>query len=213
MLTGYNTDVEFAGKVYHVQTEDREGDDPIFESLVYHKGQILDSYRTHYANLVAKGYDQGALATVLESQHKRIMRWIKNGRYDPDVVKPFGEGIISDRSFDEVVLKFLNNEATQETPEIRVEAVGSIAPGWTGAVRATLRTDRLNRPMGGCPVRVELAYPGDEKMVPLAQGDTDAKGTFLAEITLPEAPSGSEIVVTADTNLGAAAGRLPLSSS
>ena len=137
MLTGYNTDVKFADKTYHVQTEDREGDDPIFESLVYVQGQILDAYRTRYANLVEKGFDQEALASVLEAQHNRVMRWIKNGRYDPEFVRPFGEGIISERSFDEVVLGFLGSGVPAALQTWIHENNSSVVPqGWDNEISA-----------------------------------------------------------------------------
>jgi hypothetical protein len=210
LLTGFNTDIPFNGKTYHVQTEDREGDDPIFESLVYARGQILDAYRTRYANLVAKGYDLKALAGVLESQHKRIIRWIKNGRYDPEAQHPFGEGIISDRSLDEVVLEFLQAEGAGETADLRVEEVSALAPGWTGAVRATLRTSKLSRPLAGCPVVVELLAAGKDSGARLAQGETDGQGMFLVEVTLPDARKGAEVRVTVATPLGTVEGRLPV---
>jgi len=213
LLTGFNTDIPFNGKTYHVQTEDREGDDPIFESLIYTQGQILDAYRTRYANLVAKGYDQKALAAILESQHKRMIRWIKNGRYDPEAQHPFGEGIISDRSLDEVVLEFLQDECAGETAHLRVEEVGALAPGWTGAVRATLRTSKLSRPLKGCPVLVELLVPGEDTGLRLAQGESDGQGVFLVEVTLPDAPAGSEVRITAATPLGTVESRLPLQAT
>ncbi len=211
MLTGFNTNIPFNGKTYHVQTEDREGDDPIFESLVYTQGQILDAYRTRYANLVAKGYDQKALAGVLESQHKRIIRWIKNGRYDPEAQHPFGEGIISDRSLDEVVLEFL--QGARETADLRLEEVGTLAPGWTGALRATLRTSKLSQPLGGCAVVVDLLAPGEDTGMRLAQGESDDQGVFLVEVTLPEVPPSFEVRVTATTPLGTVEGRLPLQTT
>jgi hypothetical protein len=212
LLTGFNTDIEFGGKIYHVQTEDREGDDPIFESLVYVQGQILDAYRTQYANLIDKGYDQASLASVLEAQHKRIIRWIKNGRYDPEAVHPFGEGIITDRSFDDLVLEFLKEEVGQEELEIRVEELGNLASGWTGALKVTLRSSRLNRPLAAAPVMIELERPSADKPVRLFHGLSDQKGVVLAEVTLPDAPQGSQVRVVVDTALGVAESRLPVSN-
>jgi len=43
VITGYNTDVEFDGVVYHVQTEDKGLDTPVILSLVYSGGAILAS--------------------------------------------------------------------------------------------------------------------------------------------------------------------------
>ena len=41
MITGFNTDVKFEDNVYHVQTEDRGLDNPMFESLIYIGGSIV----------------------------------------------------------------------------------------------------------------------------------------------------------------------------
>jgi hypothetical protein len=213
VLTGFNTDIPFNGKTYHVQTEDRVGDDPIFESLVYTEGQILDAYRTRYANLVEKGYDQEKLAAVLESQHKRIIRWIKNGRYDPEAQKPFGQGIISERSLDEVVLEFLQQETACEKADLQIEEVGALSPGWTGAVRIHLRSTKLSRPLGGCPVVVELVAAGEDTGVQLAQGETDEHGVLLLEVTVPDAGAGATVRTTASTPLGTVDAHLPLQIS
>ena len=62
MITGYNTDVEFDGVVYHVQTEDKGVETPIILSLVYSGGAILASKRSPYDDLVARGFDEDVLA-------------------------------------------------------------------------------------------------------------------------------------------------------
>ena len=46
MISGFNTDVEFGGVVYHVQTEDKGLKSRLFVSLVYDHGTILASKRT-----------------------------------------------------------------------------------------------------------------------------------------------------------------------
>lgn len=208
MITGFNTDVQFNGKVYHVQTEDRGRENPILETLVYVKGQILDSLRTPYGELPGAG-DERRLAAMLEAQHKRVIRSIKNGRYDPEGVKPFGHGIVTDRSLDEVVLEFIGAQAEGEKVEIQVEPLGELAPGWTGAVRVTLRTDLLGRAVPGCPVLIShepLEATG--KAVRLFQGRTDAKGSLLAEVTPPDTPG--ELRIVAQAPRGDAEARLPL---
>ena len=40
-ITGFNTDIEHDGVIYHVQTEDKGLDSPIILSLVYAGGTIL----------------------------------------------------------------------------------------------------------------------------------------------------------------------------
>jgi len=54
MLTGFNTDVEYDGVVYHVQTEDKGLRTPFILSLVYTGGEILASKRAPYEDFIAQ---------------------------------------------------------------------------------------------------------------------------------------------------------------
>lgn len=80
MLTGYNTDVEYDGVVYHVQTEDKGLDKPLILSLVYSGGEILASKRSPYDDLIQDGFNEEALSERLQRQHKLICAAIHAGR-------------------------------------------------------------------------------------------------------------------------------------
>ncbi|HEY0321011.1 MAG TPA: hypothetical protein VGC66_08675 [Pyrinomonadaceae bacterium] len=82
MITGFNTDVEHGGTVYHVQTEDKGLDSPLILSLVYVGGAILASKRSPYDDLIAKGFDEKELADRLNRQHKLICAAIRSGRIE-----------------------------------------------------------------------------------------------------------------------------------
>jgi len=82
VLTGFNTDVEFNGVVYHVQTEDKGLQTPFILSLVYTGGAILASKRSPYNDLIAGGFDEGVLAQRLSRQHKLICAAVHAGRID-----------------------------------------------------------------------------------------------------------------------------------
>ena len=51
MITGFNTDVDFDGRVFHVQTEDKGRENPTIESLVYSRGEIVAARNTRYEDL------------------------------------------------------------------------------------------------------------------------------------------------------------------
>lgn len=82
MITGFNTDVEHDGVVYHVQTEDKGLDSPLILSLVYSGGAILASKRSPYEDLIAAGFDEAALTQRLKRQHRLICAAINAGRID-----------------------------------------------------------------------------------------------------------------------------------
>jgi len=80
VITGFNTDIEHDGVVYHVQTEDKGLKTPMILSLVYVGGTILASKRTPYKDLVAKGFSDEVLSERLSRQHRLICAAIHAGR-------------------------------------------------------------------------------------------------------------------------------------
>lgn len=82
MITGFNTDIERDGVVYHVQTEDKGLDSPLILSLVYSGGEILASKRSRYEDLIAAGFDEKVLAERLKRQHRLICAAINAGRLE-----------------------------------------------------------------------------------------------------------------------------------
>jgi len=82
VITGFNTDVEHDGVIYHVQTEDKGLKSPLILSLVYVGGTILASKRTPYDDLIAAGFDEAKLAERLQRQHKLICAAIHTGRIE-----------------------------------------------------------------------------------------------------------------------------------
>src|SRR2546423_8849543 len=89
VITGYNTDVEYDGVIYHVQTEDKGLQTPIILSLVYIGGAILASKRAPYDDLLARGFDEQTLVERLRRQHKLICAAVHAGRIED--LKRMGE--------------------------------------------------------------------------------------------------------------------------
>lgn len=82
MITGFNTDIDFEGVTYHVQTEDKGLSRPVILSLVYNGGTILASKRASYDDLLENGFDEAALAERLQKQHRLICAAIQAGRIE-----------------------------------------------------------------------------------------------------------------------------------
>ena len=82
MITGFNTDIEYDGVTYHVQTEDKGLETPLILSLVYSGGTILASKRSPYDDLIAGGFNEKVLAERLQRQHKLICAAIRAGRIE-----------------------------------------------------------------------------------------------------------------------------------
>jgi len=91
VITGFNTDIEYEGVVYHVQTEDKGLDSPVILSLVYAGGAILASKRSPYEDLIREGFSDEALSERLKRQHRLICAAIYTGRLN-DLKKMSGRG-------------------------------------------------------------------------------------------------------------------------
>ncbi|HMO79455.1 MAG TPA: hypothetical protein PKD24_01560 [Pyrinomonadaceae bacterium] len=82
MITGFNTDIEYEGVTYHVQTEDKGLSKPMILSLVYNGGTILASRRSPYDDLLKGDFDEKLLEERLNRQHKLICAAIRAGRIE-----------------------------------------------------------------------------------------------------------------------------------
>jgi hypothetical protein len=92
VITGFNTDIEHDGVVYHVQTEDKGLETPLILSLVYVGGAILASKRAPYEDLIAQGFSDEVLSERLKRQHKLICAAIASGRIE-DLKKMAGRPV------------------------------------------------------------------------------------------------------------------------
>lgn len=82
MITGFNTDIEYEGVTYHVQTEDKGIKTPLILTLIYDRGTILASKRSPYDDLLIGGFDEKILSERLKKQHKLMCGAIRAGRLE-----------------------------------------------------------------------------------------------------------------------------------
>jgi hypothetical protein len=84
MLTGYNTDFKFQGKVYHCQTEDGGESSPFITSLLYFQGAILASRKTSYADILKADCLDEVVRELMMEQHKQMIRDLMQGKLNAD---------------------------------------------------------------------------------------------------------------------------------
>ena len=151
MITGFNTNVRYGGRVYHVQTEDSGRNNPHVISHLYHSGTILASERREYGDLLDSEELTGVVRRLMEGQHKAMLERLRRGEFDALIVerledpsaitgsaavaeplaegpeaeaperpaaaaaqedeRAFGEGIVSEKPLDEVILEYLVEKA------------------------------------------------------------------------------------------------------
>lgn len=85
MLIGYNNDVEYRGKEFHIQTEDLGKEMAKIESQIFHQGQILDTEVVEYDTLLDEDDEDRVnkkLKSLLSKTHKGLYKRLVAGRYD-----------------------------------------------------------------------------------------------------------------------------------
>lgn len=195
VITGYNTDVEYDGQVFHVQTEDRGRENPTIETLVYLGGEIVDTRRTGYRDLNTAAPDaEAAIMRLMEQQHQAVVREIRNGRLDPEGPKPFGSSIVTNRSLDEVVLDYLAGEAGVESLRIELDSREALLEGQPAVLGLRVLADAPERPVDGAVVTVKLIST-QERPREIARGQTGPDGWLQLRIDVPVLPGGSGALV------------------
>lgn len=135
MLIGYNTNIPYKGRVYHVQTEDSGLNNPHIITLLYFQGAILRSVKTGYVHIVGSADFEEQLRNLMKHQHREMIRELITGKCEavqaaggPDAaVLPLGRGDkelaetgnkenVSDgqsRSLDEILLEHISRKVKE----------------------------------------------------------------------------------------------------
>jgi len=92
MRLGFNHNVRYKGEVYHVQTEDSGVNAPHVITLLYRGGVILASKKSTYHDILSFDNRDELVDELMKSQHKGMLRALKNGEFDQVIAQRFGGG-------------------------------------------------------------------------------------------------------------------------
>ncbi len=135
MVAGFNHNVQYQGRVYHVQTEDSGVENPHVITHLFVGGNILASQKTGYGAFLGSPDLERRVREVMERQHKEMLRRLVSGAFDarrpaaarsfqpgelhapgPATAGPaaatggetlFAEDLTSEKSLDEVIADYL----------------------------------------------------------------------------------------------------------
>jgi hypothetical protein len=195
MIVGFNTDIKYRNEVFHIQTEDKGRSNPKIETLIYVGGEILDSYRSSYADLLAKPpVSEPAIQGLMDDQHRAVIRDIKNGKYDLTPPDTLEQQAFNDRPLDQAILEFLQQEGDVDSLELVLDQPMKPAFGRLFHVQVRARLCQSQSPVAGAEVVVKLVS-SIKKATSLLSGRTDDLGTFAGEVQIPPSQPGQCAVV------------------
>jgi hypothetical protein len=228
MITGYNTDVRYREKVFHVQTEDKGLGNPFIESVVYFGGQVLAAKRASYADLLQEGKGSDAISGRMDHQHRMMIAAIRTGKLDGKLRGVIGEASSNDDTnyadgrpsaaastlleqarddagptLDQVILDYLTSEAQQEQLELALGG-DQLALGRTSRLAVRASSARSGLPVAGAQVMVKMISTVREPLL-LGQGNTDDEGVLQIEVAVPPLAGGmAAVIVSANSLVGSA---------
>ncbi len=85
-ILGYNHNVRYRGLIFHVQTEDSGVLSPHLFTHLFHAGVIVSTRKLVYD----AGSDEGAIKSLMQAQHKAVMKDLKKGTFDEKIDQYLG---------------------------------------------------------------------------------------------------------------------------
>ena len=122
MVGGFNTNVRYKGRTFHVQTEDSGKANQHIHTLLYEGGVILYSKKHSYQDEFPDETREAEVRTLMEEQHRGVLQSLKSGELDGEVglesgagpgkgkkgkgnAESFGHGVITDRPLADLILE------------------------------------------------------------------------------------------------------------
>jgi hypothetical protein len=192
MTTGFNTEFKFNDRVFHVQTEDKGLTNPKIQTLIYVRGEILDSLQDDYSDLLNnQAVSESDIALRMEAQHKHVVNDIKSGKFESMPISRalYEDSLFNDRPLDEVILEYLQKGGATETLELIPDGPFSPTFGSLFEFAMTARLCNSKFPVPEAKISVKF-ISNFQKTVELIAGKTDLHGKFSFSINLPPIQPG-----------------------
>lgn len=85
MITGFNHNIKYKNRIFHIQTEDSGERNPHIITHLFVGGNIVATHKADYRHLLSipdSATLQNAVKNMMEEQHKQMLRHLIHGRYD-----------------------------------------------------------------------------------------------------------------------------------
>jgi len=85
-LSGFNTNVNFGGKIYHVQTEDSGKSKPKIVTHVFLNGNIIATKKQSYETFLERPDVDDIVREMMKNQHLEMVNLTKEGKIAENVI-------------------------------------------------------------------------------------------------------------------------------
>jgi len=85
MLSGYNHNIPYKNRIFHLQTEDGGTAAGVLTSTLFLEGAVVASRRTPYPAGAGRSPSREEIREMMEKQHRELARELRAGRYDEEI--------------------------------------------------------------------------------------------------------------------------------
>ena len=82
MLPGYNHNISYDGRRFHIQTEDYGHDRAVIVTQIFEGGNLVASDRCQYGDCVGAIHCDQEVRRRMQNQHKGMLKALMRGAYD-----------------------------------------------------------------------------------------------------------------------------------
>ncbi len=209
MIPGYNHNIKYKEQICHIQTEDSGVENPHIITHLFVGGNIIESRKTSYADIVGSEGQDKAIVELMQNQHKAIIKALIKGQLDePLAIRSKNAAMLNGPAP-------LNVDAGQHSTSFGMADVGgkaAPAPAATQPPAAATPPPVAQPPAGAAPPPLPPAQPApaifgsssaddglENSLISMASsffGDAPPPETFIEAETLQKAfDSNDESVV------------------
>jgi len=80
MVTGLNSDIDYNGKVYHIQTEDGGINNPIILTRIFCTGVLITTRKTSYVYQLDIDGIKTVVENLMKEQHNEMIQELHSGK-------------------------------------------------------------------------------------------------------------------------------------
>lgn len=116
-LTGYNHNMKYKGRIYHVQTEDSGLSSPHVFTHLFYDGTILATKKTDYHHIVPQDDWADQVRQIMQGSHKEMMKGLLRGHFDEKIIKYLGSLEGADQVIQSELERVKPSEQVRQTPQ------------------------------------------------------------------------------------------------
>jgi hypothetical protein len=180
-LRGYNHNIRYRNRVYHVQTEDSGLENPHVFTHLFFGGVVISTARAEYADIVQEEGHEPRVQKRMQEQHKSLMKRLRHGDFDDEIVTLFGQ------------LEGDAEEAATPAPESAAAPTDADPATEEVIVAAEAEAEGESRPSAANFPSAEAFLAEDDEDDAELLGEGDLAEVEVPEVEVPEAALAPDV--------------------